>query len=392
MSDSFTEVTTKSWGSRLGDSIKGVLFGLILIVGSCVFLFWNEGRAVQTERSLTEGASLVVSADPARVDPANDGKLVHLSGDLKPGAPLADPDFMVSATALRLVRIVEMYQWKEESKSETRKNFGGSEETVTTYEYHRVWSESRNDSSRFKRPEGHVNPQMAYRAASYASRDATLGAFRPGANVVEKLPTNDAVPLEPSLARKLSGRVKGPVHVADGRIYLGDNPSDPRVGDLRISFKIAPGGPTSIVGRQTGTGFADYQTRAGDRLLMVRPGTMSAADMFAAAQSENRIFTWILRLAGVIAMFIGFLLILNPLVVVADVVPFIGSILSAGAGIVSLVLTAIVAPVVIAVAWFFYRPLVSVVVLAIGLALAYGFKRWASQRAAARKAVQTAPA
>ena len=173
-------------------------------MGSCVFLFWNEGRAVQTQRSLTEGAGLVVSADPARVDPANDGKLVHVSGDLKPGAPLADPDFMVSATALRLVRTVEMYQWKEESEAETRKNFGGSEETVTTYEYHRVWSESRNDSSRFKRPEGHVNPQMAYRATSYASRDATMGAFRPGANVIDKLPANDAVPLEPSLARKLS--------------------------------------------------------------------------------------------------------------------------------------------------------------------------------------------
>ena len=70
--------------------------------------------------------------------------------------------------------------------------------------------------------------------------------------------------------------------------------------------------------------------------------------------------TWILRFGGVLAMFIGFMLILNPLVVVADVVPFIGNILSAGAGIVSLVLTAIVAPVVIAVAWFWYRPLVSV--------------------------------
>jgi len=114
--------------------------------------------------------------------------------------------------------------------------------------------------------------------------------------------------------------------------------------------------------------------------------------MFAAAQRENRILTWILRLAGVFAMFLGFMLILRPLVVVADVVPFIGSILSAGAGIVSLVLTAIVAPLVIAVAWFWYRPLVSAVVLAIGLALAYGFKRVASQRVAARKAGQPATA
>ena len=116
---------------------------------------------MQTQRSLTEGASLVVSADPARVDPANDGKLVHVSGDLKPGAPLTDPDFTVSATALRLVRTVEMYQWKEEIEDRDAQELGGSEETVTTYEYHRVWSESRNDSSRFKRPEGHINPQMA---------------------------------------------------------------------------------------------------------------------------------------------------------------------------------------------------------------------------------------
>ena len=43
--------------------------------------------------------------------------------------------------------------------------------------------------------------------------------------------------------------------------------------------------------------------------------------------------------------------------------------------IVSLALTAILAPVVIAIAWFWYRPLVSVVVLAVGLGIAYGFKR-----------------
>jgi len=392
MSDSFTETTTKSWGSRLGESIKGVLFGLVLIVGSGIFLFWNEGRAVQTQRSLTEGASLVVSVDPARVDPANDGKLVHLSGDLKPGVPLSDPDFTVSATALRLVRTVEMYQWKEETKTETRKNVGGSEETVTTYEYVRTWSDSRIDSSRFKRQEGHINPQMQYRGVSYSSRDATLGAFRPGANVIDRLPASQNLSLDPSLAEKLAGRIKGPVHVADGRIYVGESPSQQRIGDLRISFQLAPAGPASIIGRQVGTGLADYQTRAGDPLLMVRPGIMSAADMFAAAQRENSILTWILRFAGVLAMFIGFMMVLAPLVVVADVVPFIGNILSAGSAIVSLVLTAIVAPVVIAVAWFWYRPLVSVAVLAIGLALAYGFKRWASQRAAARKAAQPATA
>ena len=144
MSDSFTEVTTKSWGSRLGKSIKGVLFGLVLIVGSCVFLFWNEGRAVQTQRSLTEGASLVVSADPARVDPANDGKLVHLSGDLKPARRWPIPTSRCRRRRCGWCARSDV-SVERESKSETRENLGGWEETVTAYEYHRVWSETRNE-------------------------------------------------------------------------------------------------------------------------------------------------------------------------------------------------------------------------------------------------------
>jgi Transmembrane protein 43 len=120
---------------------------------------------------------------------------------------------------------------------------------------------------------------MQYRGASYSSRDATLGAYRPGPNVIDRLPASGTVRLDPALANALAGRVKGPVHVADGNIYLGDDPSQPRIGDLRISYQFAPAGPTSIIARQAGNGFAEYQTQAGDRLLMVRPGTHSAADM-----------------------------------------------------------------------------------------------------------------
>ena len=233
---------------------------------------------------------------------------------------------------------------------------------------------------------------MRYRGTSYSARDATLGAFRPGTAVIEMLPANQDVPLDPSLVEKLRGRVGGPVTVADGRIYLGENPSQPRIGDLRVSHRIAPNGAASIVGRQAGSDFARYQTKAGDQLLMVRDGTHSATDMFAQAQRENRIMTWLLRLGGIIAMFFGFMLILGPLVVVADVVPFIGNVLQAGAGIVSAILTAIIAPVVIAIAWLWYRPLISIAVLVVGLGLAYGFKRLAARKAAARQQRQPAPA
>ena len=53
--DTFTQVTSTSWIARLGKSILGVLIGIVLIIAAIVLLFWNEGRAVTTARSLAEG-------------------------------------------------------------------------------------------------------------------------------------------------------------------------------------------------------------------------------------------------------------------------------------------------------------------------------------------------
>jgi Transmembrane protein 43/Protein of unknown function (DUF3617) len=380
-SDSFTETTHQSWLSRLGQSIVGVLIGLALIVGAIILLFWNEGRAIQTARSLTEGEGIVVDGDAAKVDPANEGKLIHISGDLVTKVPLADPEFGVTAKAARLVRTVETYQWKEESHTETRKNLGGSEDKVTTYTYTQVWSEPRIDSSRFRNPAGHENPQPRYRGFDVAAHDATLGAFRPGEAVLRRLATNDRYAADASAAGALRERV-GMVTVADGVIFLGADPGRPRIGDMRITYHIAPTGPTSLIGRQSGADFAEYQTKAGDRLLMASTGTLSANDMFKAAEAENRILTWILRAVGSVVMFIGWLLVGRPLSVLGSVVPLIGDVLGAGMGFLALMMTAIAAPVVIAIAWFWYRPLVSVAVLVIGFGIAYAIKMRAGRRVA----------
>jgi hypothetical protein len=392
MSDSFTEVTTRGWGSRILDSIKGLAFGLILIIASGIGLFWNEGRAVQTERSLTEGAGAVVDIDPARVDPANDGNLVHVSGGMKPGGAVVDREFGVSANGLRLVRTVEMYQWKEEQKSETRKNFGGSEETVTTYSYVHTWSDRRFNSRDFSQPDGHGNPEMRYAGVSVIAPDVTLGAYKPSARVVEMLPASAQVNVDPALAEQARAHISGPLSVANGMFYIGASPDEPHVGDLRVGYKQAPAGPVSVIGQAAGTDFTGYQTKAGDRLLLVQPGALSAAAMFDAAQHDNEVLTWVIRLIGVVAMFIGFALVLGPLVVVADVVPLIGDILGAGTALVSLVATLVVAPVVIAIAWFFYRPIVAIAVLVVGFALAYGVRKLAPGRKTPASPAQSAAA
>jgi hypothetical protein len=87
-------------------------------------------------------------------------------------------------------------------------------------------------------------------------------------------------------------------------------------------------------------------------------------------------------------MLVGFGLILRPLGVVGDVIPILGDIIRAGTGLVALLCTVAVAPVVIAIGWLWYRPLVGIAVLIAG-----GLATWGLMRLARRRALQkTAPA
>jgi hypothetical protein len=360
---SFTETTHQSWFQRLGAALTGILIGLILLPVSGVLLFWNEGRAVQTARSLSEGAGLVQSITPERPDPALEGRLVHAAGAVRVARAPRDAELEVEPPpgTLRLIRSVEMYQWQEQTSSETRTRLGGGQETVTTYSYRRVWQEGRIDSSRFRQPDGHQNPQPRHASRAFDAEGVTLGAFRLAPAQLQAIAANET--LVP------------PGATAEGVRYLGQNAEAPRIGDLRITWRLARPEAVSVIGAQMGDGFGPYATRAGDRLFLIEPGRVPAAAMFQQAQDDNRVLTWILRLVGAVVMFLGWLILFNPLKVLADVVPFIGSIVGFGTGLLAGVLTFVFAPATIAIAWLFYRPLVGIAILAGGALIAFALTR-----------------
>ncbi|MEE8522379.1 MAG: hypothetical protein V3T72_00485 [Thermoanaerobaculia bacterium] len=118
MADQIVRATSQSWGERLGGSVKGVLFGVLLIGLGGWLLFWNEGRAVKRAKDLTEGASEVISVSEEGPLSANEGELVHFIGEAVSAGVLRDLVFGVVTDQLKLERSVEMYQWREESRSE----------------------------------------------------------------------------------------------------------------------------------------------------------------------------------------------------------------------------------------------------------------------------------
>lgn len=384
--DSVTEVTTQSWGSRLGGGLWSILFGLLLVVVTGVVLFWNEGRAVDTANSLTEGASSVIAIQASPVIAANDGKLVHLSGSTASSQDIVDADLGVAAKGLALKRTVEMYQWVEKSTSETRKSVGGSDETVTRYTYDRAWSTSTTASSGFKEPRGHENPSFPnLGGTTIYARDATLGGFALNERILAGLSTSDAPTISASAGQRAAEYFGKRTTLTPGTIYAGANPGSPQVGDIRITYAVAPNAPISVVAKQSQATLAPYATRNGREILLVSAGVQDPATMFAGAQSANVIVTWVVRVLGILGMLFGFRMMLNLLSVIGDVIPFIGDIIGIGAWFVAIACTLVVAPIIIAVAWLVARPLVALGAIAVAIAAMVGM-RLLSRRSPARVA------
>jgi hypothetical protein len=384
---------------------------VVAFIAAFPLLWWNEGRAVRTYQSLQEGAGAVVSVAADRVDPGKEGKLVHLSGRATTTEVLADPTFKVSANALRLRRQVEMYQWVEDKQTEKRKKLGGSEETITRYTYQTAWRPRLVSSSSFQKPEGHRNPKtLKYESASWEAGVVTVGAFTLDAGLRGDIHGEETVPATEASLRALNppppaaaspprarkgkrpARARpaaavapaGPLKLFGEQLYEGADPGSPKVGDLRITFTRVPPTQVSIIAQQRGQSFQPYRTTVGRSLEMLTAGTVTAAQMFTDAERANEIVTWIVRACGFLLMLFGAYGVVRPMAVMASVLPFAGSLVSFGLGLLAFALAAPLSLLTIALAWLFYRPLLAIGILAGVVGLVVLIVVLARQRKAAR--------
>ena len=365
--DSFSTTSSTGWFSRIGDSIKGVLFGLVLIVVSVPVLFFNEGRAVKTRKTLDQGAKQVVTVSPESPDPTKDGKLVYFSGEAVTEGTLEDTQFKVSAEALKLRRSVEYYQWEEDVKTETKKKLGGDEETVKTYNYNKKWTSSPINSSNFERQAGHENSSPAVEGNSWAASPITVGEFTLSSGLVGQIDNFTSLSSggETELPETIAGKK---VKLEGSTFYLGENSGSPVVGDVRVTHQVALPGEVSVVAAQAGNVLEPFIADAGGQIEMLETGKHSVVSMFEAAQQSNKVMTWILRGVGAVLMFFGFSMVFRPLSVLADVLPIAGDIVGVGTGLIAFLLAVVISFFVIAVAWISYRPLIGIPLVVVAVA------------------------
>jgi Transmembrane protein 43 len=183
--------------------------------------------------SVPQIGTLRVSAD--RVDPANEGRRLGVTGKLQIGTPVRDPQLGISADAAVLFRDVTMFQWREHCDG-------------SACSYEKGWLRQPIDSHKFRVAAGHENPPLPFADARFAASEIRLGAFTVDPDLV-------AMPLAavdyPVHAAELPPNLAATFHEANGTLLTGGDGA-PTVGAMHVAYRIVPLQTLSLTGVQRG--------------------------------------------------------------------------------------------------------------------------------------------
>ncbi len=355
MPESFTETRKISYGENLKNSLSGVIFGFVLFLASFVVLWLNEGNNVAQLKKADYMGKNAVEISAQNIDRTNDNKLVQVSGKAETTETLTDKIITVPNT-FALSRKVEMYQWEENVKTEKHDNMGGSTTETKTYTYEKVWSDQEINSDNFKKT-SYSNPKFTIKSEDVYAQTGKLGEFNLTTKQTEAMHGYTTFENLPQ---------KAEYKIFENSYYKGYNPESPQIGDLRISYKIIPSGTSiSIIGKQKPDNTLTYMTVKDKAVYLQQDGIKDKDEMLYSFRQGNKLLTNILRVVGWLLMFIGLNTLINPLVTIFKVVPFVERFVGSLTGGVAFLISLALSLLTIAIAWLAYRPLLSICLLVV---------------------------
>ncbi len=355
-----TETKTTSYFGRIGNSIKGVLIGLILVVGSGIFLFTNEGSV-----DISEYAVNALEQFGVENLETMDGEFLALTGEVTVDEVLED-EYARYGNALVLKRDVETYAWVEDENRSTKTNAGGSSTTTTTYSYSKEWVRKVPDSTQFKDPEGHEN----------VYNDFDISTTRADMMNIAGLDVDTFGLRMPAADTDVTGEVEvltDDLWVEGEYLFNGFGTiGSPEIGDARIKYYVVPELSTATLfgkwNAERSVMDPYYEDEAKIHGLYVGTKDMALETM----HSEYLTKLWMIRGFSLLFMFVGFSMIFAPFHTVLSVIPAIGSLGKGAAGVLSFVLTLLVGGIIIILGKVWYSWLLFVI---LGLILAgVGYK------------------
>ncbi|MDD2595031.1 MAG: TMEM43 family protein [Bacteroidales bacterium] len=374
----YTETTRQSYGSKLSGSLKGIVFGFILLIGGTVLLWWNEGNSVKNAKAIKEAQSVSVNLESIdAINPEMNGKMVHATGVATTLDTLSDDLFGVKANAFKISRTVEYYQWVEHSESKSKEKIGGATETVTTYTYKKEWVGQPISSSSFHDPDYQQSNRVltTIEEKDIYADNASFGAYVLPPYIISSISGSEpaAASLTPEMIKDWKTTLQdslATVQASGNTVYFGRNSGVPNIGDVRITLTQVTAPKTiSILSKVVNNTFEPFIAKNGKTISKVAMGTVSAENMYEQAHKENKLWTWVLRIVGIIIVVAGLKSIFSILSMLFAVLPFLKNLVGAATGLVCTILGLVWSLVVIAIAWIVYRPVLAISLLVVAAAL-----------------------
>ena len=404
MSDTISASSHNSYGSRVGNSFKAILWWIILVWISICLLARNENNYVKQKAALEEWASIVQEAISDQINSELEWKEIHVSGETSSDAEtLQDSTFWILTNDLKLKRTVEMYQWYEEEHEECHDNYWWSEDCETTYTYDTKWSDEHISSNNFYQTSNHENPSYwEYESEEQVKEPITLWAYTLNDIFVNQLtnykainlseqdikipekykPTTESQSNDTTVENNNDTYLYGDseenwttttvawnerFQINGNQIYIWLDPTKPAVWDLKITFSSVKPYTVSIVWKQMGNELTSYTVSNGRSIALLNEWNVSAEDMFLKAQEGNKMITRIIRFIWLLLMFCGFASMLKFIETLAKVIPFLANIIWVWTGIIALWLTLVVGFVTIWIAWLAVRPVIWIICLVVAI-------------------------
>ncbi|HHX58609.1 MAG TPA: hypothetical protein GX706_02485 [Candidatus Moranbacteria bacterium] len=332
MSEKFTSTKKVNYGSRLKNSIGGIIFGPLMVIVAAGLLYWNEGRV---DLSNIAKQSTVVDADALNTDANLNGKLVSVTGEIKTGEAIGDDLFLKSGGWLAVKRKVEMYAWDEEVEEDSKKNLGGSETVETTYRYVKQWQEDPASSNDFEQSEGHINPEKSLASIDKYATKATVGVYQFNPQEIAIGGFTQLVLDEEKV------NLQADSFLANNFIFIKKGNSgtleNPEVGDLRVSYEVINSDfEGTVFGALKNDKIESYFDKKSNKLYYLFAGSREQG--IAALHSGHMTTIWIFRLVGFVLMWVGLKSFLSVFSVLLDVVPLLGSLSRSLIGVVTFVI------------------------------------------------------
>lgn len=216
----YTETTTTGYGTRVGNSFKAIGSGFLMFLAGTALLWWNEGRAVKTEKMLDEaGGAYVEMTNPEKKDASLEGELICGTAMATTEDSLSDADFGIGAKAISIRRTVEYYQWVEHAQEKTEDKLGGKQVTTTTYTYSKEWVSRPIESSSFKDP-AYQKKNMVLATVEDAEQwaeNVSWGAYKLSESLIHGISSREAIDL--AIAEDLLKQLDKNAQTAYERFY-----------------------------------------------------------------------------------------------------------------------------------------------------------------------------